>query len=121
MSKTEFVSITPGLPSLNIARSVAFYTEKLGFSVIYQTESYAVIIRETIAIDLRLCDNPILPLNTECYIWVKNITPLHDEIKAKGAIKPENGLHDTEWGYREFLVIDDDGNQIHFAEHVNQP
>lgn len=119
MTKTEFVNATPGLPSLNIAKSLAFYTQKLGFQVIYQTEEYLVVVREIIAFDIWLCDNPIIPQNTSCYVWVKNITPLYDEIKATGVIRPENELHDTEWGYREFIVVDEDGNQIYFAEHIN--
>lgn len=116
MSKTELIYVTPVLPSLNIAQTAEFYVDKMGFVVDFQGEDYLVIKREHLILHFWLCDNPILPPNTSCYIWVENITPLYEELRAKITLTPENELHDTPWGFNEFAVIDIHGNHIHFAQ-----
>lgn len=121
MSQTEFFYVTPVLPSLNIAQSAEFYTHKMSFTVDFQSEDYLVIKREHILLHFWLCDNPIIPPNTSCYIWVGNIMPLYEELKAKITLTPENHLHDTPWGFREFGIIDIHGNHVHFAEHRETP
>lgn len=116
MTKTEFLYATPVLSSLNIANSAQFCVDKLGFQIETQSENYLVAKREGIDIHYMLCNDPNIPQNTACYIWVKNINPLYEEIKPKGILYEKGELQDTPWGFRQFAVVDDDGNSINFGE-----
>ncbi|MFZ6799115.1 hypothetical protein [Undibacterium sp. Di24W] len=51
ISVTEFRSATPILASLDIARTVAFYETKLGFTTLYSAQNeYAVLRKDSIGL-----------------------------------------------------------------------
>ncbi|WP_340203135.1 bleomycin resistance protein [Ascidiimonas sp. W6] len=110
----------PVLASLNIAKSVFFYKDKLGFDKLgYQDENYAIIGRDKIEIHFWKCNDKIHPENTSCYVRVKEINELYEELSDKDVIHPNGRLEDKPWGMREFAILDEDGNMIKFGQELS--
>jgi len=109
----------PVLASLNIYKTVTFYQEKLGFDRIgYKDKDYAVICRDKIEIHFWKCNDKIHPENTSCYIRVKGVDSLYEEMKTAGVLHPNGPLTDQPWKIREFAILDEDGNMIKFGENI---
>lgn len=109
----------PVLASLNIDKTVAFYQTKLGFDRVgYKDKDYAVVCRDKIEIHFWKCTNKIHPQNTSCYIRVKDVDGLYEEMKQAGVVHPNGPLTNQPWNIREFAILDEDGNMIKFGENL---
>ena len=108
----------PVLASLNIAETVDFYREKLGFTCTWEDEFYAVLRRDDILIHFWKCEDKIFPENTGCYVYVSGVDELYAELTESGIIHPKGQLEDKPWGMREFAVLDLHGNLIRFGESL---
>jgi len=106
--------IMPELPTDDVAASVAYYRDVLGFSVNYEQADIAVMDRDAVRV--------LLIVRTErhagiasAYVYVRDADALHGELREKGARilgEPEN----HPWGLRDFRVFDPDDNQITFGQ-----
>ena len=109
----------PVLASLDIDKTVNFYKEKLGFDKVgWKDQNYAVIARDKIEIHFWKCNDKIHPENTSCYIQVKWVDELHNEMQTAGVVHPNGPLKDQPWGMREFAILDEDGNCIRFGQFL---
>ncbi len=102
--KASLHSITPLIPAGgDLAKALAFYTEHMGFSVIWQGGNMAGIKRDDISFNLVKNDNREWIENTSFSIGVSDLEALYQEyryIPAKvGAIEIKS------WGRREFHII----------------
>lgn len=109
----------PVLASLNIDKTVKFYQEKLGFDRVgWKDKNYAVIGRDKIEIHFWKCNNKIHPEHTSCYIRVKDVDQLYEEMKQAGVVHPNGPIANKPWNIREFAILDEDGNMIKFGENI---
>jgi catechol 2,3-dioxygenase-like lactoylglutathione lyase family enzyme len=106
----------PVLPSLDVARTVAWYADRLGFRARFATDDYAGVARDGVQIHFWKCADPSVAKVTSCRVEVTGIDPLYDELRRKDAIHPNGALETKPWGFREFTVIDDQGNALVFVE-----
>jgi len=107
----------PVLASLDIGKTVAFYVEKLGFSISWQDENYGIVKRDNIAIHFWHCDDRIFPENTSCYVHIQDeIEALYAEYQQAGVVHPNGAMDNKPWGMREFAILDNDGNMIKFGQ-----
>ena len=117
MSKSTMHVAVPILASLDIAATVRFYTEALGFTCRFQSPGeYAIILRDDIEIHFWSCDNPDIAANTACRVWVLSIDALYEEYSGRGVLRPDCELRETPWGTREFEVFDPHNNLVTFFE-----
>ena len=81
----------PAFPAQEVAATVAFYRDRLGFGVAYQHEGFARLVRD-------------------------DVDGLYDEMRAAGVLhyRDPGSPTDTDFGTREFAVTDLDGNLIVF-------
>lgn len=130
---------TPALPVQNIKTSCAYYTNRLGFTIRHQEETFAIAVRDEIEIHLwQSCDKswkwrsiflafkPVwtgaetfIAGTASCRIEVQGIDELFAEYKKQGVLHS----HDTEitlqhWGHREFPAVDNHRNLLTFYEVV---
>ena len=109
----------PVLASLNVKKTVKFYKDKLGFNkVSYLDTYYAVIARDKFVVHFWKCNNKIHPENTSCYVDVKDIDILYEELKVQDVIHPNGKLEDKPYGMKEFAILDEDGNLIKFGQKI---
>ncbi len=111
LKDAALVAATPVLASLDIRKTVDFYTSKLGF-----TEKYAVTLRDRIELHFWYCTDPGIPKMTSCRIEVDGIDALYEKCQREGVVHPNAPLHETPWGTREFSILDEDGNCIAFHQ-----
>jgi catechol 2,3-dioxygenase-like lactoylglutathione lyase family enzyme len=109
----------PILASLNEEETVKFYTEKLGFTFHSSWDGYLIFSRDGIFIHHWPCTDPEIPKATGCYINVTEVDKLYAELEPKGVVHPNGALKDMEWGMRQFSILDNAGNIIHFGEDIS--
>lgn len=118
--------IAPVFFTLDIARTVAYYVEKLGFECEGTWQDppvYAIVARASHAIHFR-CAEPPTP-NPEkyaeelldAYIFVEDADALYAEYAQKG-VESTRGPEDMPWRCREFVVKDCDGRLLAFGSNL---
>lgn len=120
-AQVAFIRAEAQLLVTNIARSIAFFTEKLGFETQFsygEPPFYAQVSRGGAYLNLRCTDRPLADPATETYlaatICVDTIKELFLDYQANG-VEFQQPLRTEPWGARTFIVADPDGNLILFA------
>jgi len=115
--------VIPQLRTTNLAASIAFYTEKLGFTLEFEYQDfYAGIRAGTQVFHLKLIDQP-----DPSIAFVEHGDHFHlyfavDDANATAAMLKRNGVqllrdvHDTPWNTRELVARDDQGHTLYFGE-----
>ncbi|MEO0734622.1 MAG: VOC family protein [Bacteroidota bacterium] len=118
--QTTFRTIIPVLSSGDLARDVAWYTEKTGFRNVTKQEGYAIMQREGVEFHLQWHhgteDDPVLA--GVMRIWVDNLLPLFEEFVQRGTVTPDKLRMRTDWGTNEFGFYDLNGNAVFIMEDV---
>ena len=133
----KLLNAIPALPVGNIQNSATFFCDKLGFRVVHFDEcGFAILQRDAVELHLwaatdeswqmREGTKPVvsgaesfIAGTASCRIGVINIDELHDEVFPMNINHPNAPLRDTDFGTREFGVLDIDGNLITFFERVS--
>ncbi|MCE7987897.1 MAG: VOC family protein [Caldilinea sp. CFX5] len=123
----------PALPVTNVAQSIAFYVDTLGFTLVYQAGGFAIVRRDDVDVHLweandeswqtRSTTFPVqsgaesfIAGTASCRIAVEGVDELYQELQSHGVVHPNGQLRDQPWGTREFGVLDRDHNLITFFE-----
>ncbi len=104
----------PELPCADVAAAVRYYVDVLGFGINYQQDGLGVMYRDHVTLLLlpRTAERPG-PGGVEFY--VRDADALHAELSARGADVRGEPVSQP-WGLRDFLVLDQDGNRLTFAQ-----
>jgi len=116
-------AIIPQLRTTNIASSVRFYTEKLGFTVEFNYQDFYLGIRaggQTIHLKLVDKKDPSIPYvddggHIHLYLETENVDDFAAQLKARG-VPMVKDVHETDWNTREFVIHDDQGHTLYFGE-----
>jgi catechol 2,3-dioxygenase-like lactoylglutathione lyase family enzyme len=126
----------PALPVKNARMAVAYYRDRLGFSLVHQDDGFAVLRRDESVVHLwqagdeswRKRDSIELPVRSgaesfiagtaSCRIQVDGVDELYEELRASDVLHPTSvkGVSDTDFGTREFATVDIDGNLVTFFQ-----
>jgi catechol 2,3-dioxygenase-like lactoylglutathione lyase family enzyme len=137
---TRFAAIVPAMPCRDVAASVAFYTEKLGFEGRHRDGGYAVLVRDGVRLSLWQADDegwrrgldatrPVCS-GAESFICgtasfvvdVEGIDELFERCREHGILHPvSKAVEQEEFGPRSFAALDPDGNLITFLEWPPEP
>ena len=116
-------AIAPQLRTTDMASSIAFYTEKLGFEVAFRFEDfYAGIKAGEQTFHLKQVDepDPSIPFvevggHLHLYFETDDVDAVADRLKANG-VPLLKDVHDTEWQTREIVLHDDQGHTLYFGQ-----
>ena len=100
-------------------KSVAFYTEYLGFEALDHDADFAHLRRDSVSIKLQ----PQHEGEVTCYIDVEDIDAVYEELKEKLETLPFGRVRapfDQAYGMREFHVMDLDHLLIFFGEPIKK-
>lgn len=115
LTKASFHSVTPLIPAgSNLAAALSFYTELLGFSVVWQDGGMAGIARGDIGFNLVENDNRAWAENASFSIGVSNLDALYQEYRNISA--KVGALETKAWGRREFHLIAPPGVAFQFYQ-----
>lgn len=131
MAAAQFESLSPNLIAADVNKTVAYYTQTLGFSLIASVPetgvyNWAMLMRDGITMMFQSLpslqeDLPQLKITSKgslgtFYIKVKGLDSLYASLKEKADIAVD--MRTTFYGAREFAVKDLDGYYLMFAEDV---
>jgi catechol 2,3-dioxygenase-like lactoylglutathione lyase family enzyme len=108
----------PMLPSADLARSVDYYDNKLGFARRALSDGHAVVERDGAEIHFWPCKDQNIAKNSSAYLRVRDIEAVHASMSGAADGGRITEPQDREWGMREFYVIDPDGNLLRFGQPV---
>ena len=115
--------IVPLFFTPDILGTVAYYEEKLGFSLLSTWQDppvYAIMARDQHAIHFRCAAPPTANPDKyedellDAYLHVEDADTLYGEYAARG-VEFTRGLADMPWNSREFVVKDCDGRLLAFG------
>lgn len=118
-------SIAPQLRTTDIASSIRFYTEKLGFELEFNYEDFYAGIRsgENVIHLKYVCDkDPSIEFVDEgghlhLYFQCNDLDDLAESLKERGVVLVQD-VHETAWQTKEFVIHDDQGHTLYFGESL---
>ncbi len=107
----------------NLAASVKYYLEKLGFTTDWADEGWHQLRRERFVVMLGECPDDRSAYETcnhsyFAYVQVANVDELHKELAGNG-VEIHYALGSKPWGMREFGIITIDGHRIMFGQQLS--
>ena len=118
--------VIPQLRTTDLARSIDFYTTKIGFTLDFQYEDfYAGLRAGDRVIHLKLIDTPDPSIqfvargeHFHLYIQTADASAAADSLRRKG-VDLVTDVHKTAWGTLEFTIRDDQGHTLYFGERLS--
>jgi catechol 2,3-dioxygenase-like lactoylglutathione lyase family enzyme len=130
-SKATIVGAEPQLLVTDIKRSCEFFSEKLGFTLVFsygRPPYYAQVGRDAARLNLRCVERPVIESTVrdrEGLLSASMTVATADEIKLlflefqSAGVVFHQTLKKQPWGARNFVVKDPDGNLLLFAGPAN--
>jgi uncharacterized glyoxalase superfamily protein PhnB len=114
---TEFVSAVPIIPARDVEAATSWYRDELAFDVFHAETEYGIVGRGESWIHF-WGPSGIAPTesNTMIRLGVHGIDALYAHCEERGIVHPNAPLEEQPWGFREFSVVDRDGNLVTFFE-----
>ena len=108
----------------DLASSVSFYREKLGFVIDFEVEGWCFISRDHFRLMLGHCPDQASASQLGdhsyfAYVGVDSVDELFEEFRARG-LTPSQGPEDKPWGLRELAIETPDGHRIMFGQEIEQ-
>ena len=119
--------IAPQFFSVDMAATLAYYRDQLGFECIgtwHDPPVYAIVARDGQHIHFRCAPAPtpqpdkVAEELLDAYLHVQDADALHAEYAARG-VEFTRALGDTPWRSREFVVRDCDGRLLAFGASLD--
>ncbi|HEY0777268.1 MAG TPA: VOC family protein [Gemmatirosa sp.] len=116
--------MTPTLPSRDLAATSAFYA-RLGFREVFRDAGWLIVARDVL--QLEFFPHPDLDPWANyagCCLRVADARALHDAFSAADLSVDPRALPrltppiDRPWGFREFALVDADGNLLRGLERL---
>ena len=120
---SNFIQVTPFMVVDDLERAISFFTDILGFKVLYRVDDYAYVQRETAA--FRILEQEGAPPGNRrfaYYIDVRDVDSLYAELKPKLDTLPKEDVYgpvNQPYGQRELLVLAPDGNLLAFGQAIS--
>ncbi len=126
MNPSRRTGVIPRLPVADLRRTIAFYTDSLGFQigVLWPDDNptFATLDRDAVSLGFFTPDAPRGPVtvgSADLYLGSDDVRALHTAIKD--VVKVEWGPEVYFYGRREFAVRDPDGYLLIFTEPTDDP
>ena len=116
-----FGRVAPTIPVTDIHRALAFYRDALGFVVAITNGdpvSFAVVKQG--GAQLHLMVQPDKAGSSHAHILVDDLDAVYQRLLRAGATVRQAPTV-QEWGLRDIVIADPDGNTFEIAEPVGQP
>jgi uncharacterized glyoxalase superfamily protein PhnB len=119
----RITAVIPQLRTTDLAESIRFYTEKIGFVVEFQYQDfYAGIRAGDQVVHLKQVDekDPSIDFvdhgdHIHLYLQTDDASGAAETLKKRG-VSLVRDVHDTAWATREFVIKDDQGHTLYFGE-----
>lgn len=123
MTAPRFQSISPFLAANELAASVAFYRQQLGFALAWEwgcPADMAAVCRDDVEIALTSRSDAKPTGISRLYIRVEAIDSYYAQLQQAGVVI-EVPIDDRPYGMRDFSIVDPAGNVLCFGQPLPQP
>ena len=119
----EYAATAPEFFVADVGRSVAFYAETLGGTLVRQSPDFAIVQVEAttllLAADTLFAGDALPPpgargLGVDVRILVAEVDAWYYRL-AKARVPIAHGIADRDYGMRDFIIRDPDGYRLRFA------
>jgi catechol 2,3-dioxygenase-like lactoylglutathione lyase family enzyme len=106
-----FTTVIPVLPCKDVATAIAYYVERLGFTLLFQDSAeptYASVRRDRVELHLQWHETSDWERVERQMLRfpVLDVDALYAEYIDQGVFHARTALRDTAWGTREFAFYD---------------
>jgi predicted enzyme related to lactoylglutathione lyase len=113
---TRLMQIAPAFAVRDLDAMVEFYGNALGFEARYKSGVYAVLSSDDVQLHLYPERDGFKAGQSSAYIFVQNVDAVYE--KASKLAKVVHPIADQEYGLRDFLMEDPEGNRIGIAQRL---
>jgi catechol 2,3-dioxygenase-like lactoylglutathione lyase family enzyme len=116
----HFGRIAPTLAVTDIDRALAFYVDVLGMTKTFENGNpvgFVIVKRGDAELHLTLSRQHRASDRNVAHLIVEDATKLHDHLVAHDT-RIVKGLRDAEYGLRQFVFADPDGNRIDVGQRT---
>jgi catechol 2,3-dioxygenase-like lactoylglutathione lyase family enzyme len=108
----------PILPAPDVPGTLAWYRDKLGFTIGGDWGDYGIVHRDGVELHFWKCADRAIAEQSSAYLRVADI----DELRATMHTASEGGriseVKDQPWKMREFYIWDPNGNLLRFGQYA---
>ncbi len=113
-----FGRMAPGILVSDIDQAVAFYTSILGMRKTFENGDpvgFVIVKKDKAELHLSLGRDTKSKTHNVAHLIVSDATTLHDHL-SKAGVRIIKGLRDQNYGLRDFVIADPDGNRIDIGQ-----
>lgn len=114
MSEIHFNRVAPAFAARDFDGLVKWYEETLGFEARFKMNVYAVLYRDDVMLHIYPERDGKIGGHNSAYFFITGVDALYEAIKDR--VNVVHPIGDQEYGLRDFLMHDPEGNNISFAE-----
>jgi catechol 2,3-dioxygenase-like lactoylglutathione lyase family enzyme len=117
----QFGRIAATVAVTDIERALAFYVDVLGMTKTFENGSpvgFVILKRGVAELHVTLSRSHRATDRNVAHLLVEDATKLYDHLVAHGA-RIVKGLRDAEYGLRQFVFADPDGNRIDVGQALD--
>jgi catechol 2,3-dioxygenase-like lactoylglutathione lyase family enzyme len=116
----KFGRSAPTIPVTDIQKSINFYSEVLGMTKVFENGNpvvFAILVRGEAEFHLTQVKNYKANDRNLAHLMVEDATTLHDHLRKHG-VQIVKGLQTADYGLRQFVFVDPDGNRIDVGQDI---
>ncbi len=116
----KFGRTAPGIPVTDIQRSVQFYSDILGMKKVFENGNpigFVILVRDEAEIHLTLTKNHLATDRNLIHLMVADANSLFEHLE-KNNVRIIKGIRDADYGLRQFVFADPDGNRIDVGQDI---
>ncbi len=116
----KFGRSAPTIPVNDIQKSLKFYIEILGMKKVFENGNpvgFTILVRDEAEIHLTLAKNHVATDKNLAHLMVGDAKSLYEHLE-KNSVRIIKGLRDADYGLRQFVFTDPDGNRIDVGEDL---
>ncbi|MBZ0137666.1 MAG: VOC family protein [Planctomycetes bacterium] len=116
MSEVRFNQVAPAFAARDFEALVTFYRDVMGFAENYKTGVYAVLSRDAVQIHLYPERDGKVGGHNSAYFFIDGVDAFYESVKDR--VNVVHPISDQEYGLRDFLMQDPEGNNIGVAQRI---
>lgn len=116
MPDIKFNQVAPAFAAKDYEALVKFYVDVMGFEPGYKTGVYAVLNRDGVMLHLYPERDGKVGGHNSAYFFTDGVDAFYESVKDK--VKVVHPISDQEYGLRDFLMQDPEGNNIGVAQRI---
>lgn len=116
----RFGRMAPTVSVSDIARSVDFYTDVLGFEKVFENGNpvgFVILAKDSAELHLSLRKSHKATVQNVAHLAVQDAAALYKHLEEH-RVKIIKAIRDADFGLRCFVFADPDGNRIDVGQHL---